>query len=363
LSAIMSRPQPTTPKKWRQKTLHGYVQSSSSPAAPSPEKSSSKFRRRRAKSPPKVAASDKDGSESEDVGAVHFEPEVIDLSSGHSSSDHDEDEEDDDSPIRPATSRFRRDVSSSSDDLNIKPSGAWASGKRRLRRKPSNSDSDSEGNQVSPKKQRLTRRDQDDDGDDDDGDLMDEVDKSRLFVHLNEFEHSTLIPIPPAGIIDARFRARDKKSEFQKNLEKLKRTPTTLPVYGLVYVCIGKKRGKAVSDSSSSSEEEDSGSDESSHVVTDFVEPFEGAKPDDGNDSQLTEIDSFIVEDAETEIIPALPALFSMNTHQDLAHHFKIICQLFVHLAVRPARERKVFMREVTSCMGSNCTFPCILLR
>jgi len=35
---------------------------------------------------------------------------------------------------------------------------------------------------------------------------------------------------------------------------------------------------------------------------------------------------------------------YSMNTHQELAHHFKIICQLFVHLAVRPVAERRSFM-------------------
>lgn len=50
--------------------------------------------------------------------------------------------------------------------------------------------------------------------------------------------------------------------------------------------------------------------------------------------------DDFIVED--DGIVATLPAEFSMTTYQDLAHHFKIVCQYFVHLAVssETARER-----------------------
>ena len=36
-----------------------------------------------------------------------------------------------------------------------------------------------------------------------------------------------------------------------------------------------------------------------------------------------------------------LPAEFSMNTYQDLLHHFKIVCQLFVHMAVQDPEERE----------------------
>ena len=36
-----------------------------------------------------------------------------------------------------------------------------------------------------------------------------------------------------------------------------------------------------------------------------------------------------------------LPAEFSMNTYQDLLHHFKIICQLFVHMAVHDLEDRE----------------------
>lgn len=40
-----------------------------------------------------------------------------------------------------------------------------------------------------------------------------------------------------------------------------------------------------------------------------------------------------------------LPPEFSMETHQDLVHHFKIIFQFFVHVAVQPSTKRKAFMK------------------
>ena len=35
-----------------------------------------------------------------------------------------------------------------------------------------------------------------------------------------------------------------------------------------------------------------------------------------------------------------------MFTFQDLMHHFKTICQLFVHLAVQPAKDKRDFMEQ-----------------
>lgn len=88
-----------------------------------------------------------------------------------------------------------------------------------------------------------------------------------------------------------------------------------------------------VLESSEESPEEDSDSDDSEQERSSAV---------DGDD------DDFIVEDhgKSTHNI-SLPAEFSMNTHQDLAHQFKIICQLFVHMAVRPLPERRPFMKHV----------------
>jgi hypothetical protein len=53
------------------------------------------------------------------------------------------------------------------------------------------------------------------------------------------------------------------------------------------------------------------------------------------------------VEDDGSEGVPELPVAFSMSSHQDLSHHFKIVCQLFVHLAVRSPSQRVSFMRDV----------------
>lgn len=115
-------------------------------------------------------------------------------------------------------------------------------------------------------------------------------------------------------------------------------------LYSPLITTQGKKRGEISSESSSSEEE-----DEDDNVVA----PIEGAKPDDsdlfsdGEEVNEPEDDSFIVEDDSTAAVAQLPVIFSMNTHQDLAHHFKIICQLFVHLIVRPAAERREFMTQM----------------
>ncbi|KAJ3559106.1 hypothetical protein NM688_g538 [Phlebia brevispora] len=140
-------------------------------------------------------------------------------------------------------------------------------------------------------------------------DLIDEVDESK--------------------IIDSRLRSRDKKSSYLKNLEKLKK----------------KKRGESVASASSKSEA-DSDSDE-------YAAPFSHARPDSedkDNDNGPEEVEdeelsSFIEDDGDT-VSPALPAEFSMNTYQDLVHHFKIICQLFVHLAVQQLKNRRAFMER-----------------
>ncbi|KZT26355.1 hypothetical protein NEOLEDRAFT_1063304, partial [Neolentinus lepideus HHB14362 ss-1] len=162
-----------------------------------------------------------------------------------------------------------------------------------------------------PKRRRLVkgRRPSTPTGAEDDDSLLEEVDTDR--------------------IIEDRFRSRGKKSAFQNNLEKLKR----------------KKRGQAI-ESSESSGRQSEGED-------DADVPFEGARPsnleDDyeasnnsRNDDEVE--DSFIVEDDNQVVRTELPSEFSMNTFQDLAHHFKIICQLFVHVAVQPPHERHDYM-------------------
>lgn len=142
-----------------------------------------------------------------------------------------------------------------------------------------------------------------------------------------------------SGIIDSRFRKRDKRSAFQKNLEKLRRTNALSPVVimPLKYIPAGKKRGETIqSESESSSEEEDEDEENAA--------PFTGARPDNGaGDSNVEEDaeeeDTFIVEDDSAEVVD-LPAEFSMGTYQDLLHHFKIVCQMFVHILVHDPDDR-----------------------
>ncbi|TBU35882.1 hypothetical protein BD311DRAFT_647037 [Dichomitus squalens] len=156
-------------------------------------------------------------------------------------------------------------------------------------------DSDEEEGVRRPKKRKLVKGERSPTPDEDGVDLMDEVDEHR--------------------IIESRLRTRDKRSAFQKNLEKLKR----------------KKRGEIVESESEEDEEED-------------PVPFDGAKPHNGSDhsneaAEEEEEDTFIVEDDSAQAID-LPAEFSMGTYQDLLHHFKIVCQMFVHIVVHDPEDR-----------------------
>jgi len=130
------------------------------------------------------------------------------------------------------------------------------------------------------------------------------------------------------------LRARGKSSRFQKNLEKLKNK---------------KKNILGVSSDEDIYEESDGGSEAS---------PFLGAKVDNINDNETRENvasdaqsdeDDFIVDDDDGDDTGAvnLPVAFSMAARQSLSHHFKIVCQLFVHLAVQPERRRNDFMKRI----------------
>ncbi|KAF7440525.1 hypothetical protein PC9H_000871 [Pleurotus ostreatus] len=126
-------------------------------------------------------------------------------------------------------------------------------------------------------------------------------------------------------ILDSRLRQRGRTSLFQKNLEKLKR----------------RKQGRMVSDSS----EQDSSEED---ATTRGVVPFDGAKPDcddesEGGEDEEQEDDNFIVDD-DGAGFTELPVEFSMSTHEDLAHQFKIIFQFFVHIAIQPPQDRHEFM-------------------
>ncbi|KAI0721002.1 hypothetical protein C8T65DRAFT_631903 [Cerioporus squamosus] len=303
--------QPTTPKRMKQKKLDAFLPSS--PAAGTHEPSSARPRRtkrRRAQhdsdddqpmpGPSHVPAGDDDDSQSSDPGAIHFEREVVQVSSS-------EDEEG--RAPRPSQTNRRKRLRRAHSDDSASPQPApdeeqevyVRKGKRPAKKTSAVLvlDSDEAEDAQPVKKRKLVKGERPPTPENDEADLLDEVDEER--------------------IIESRFRTRDKRSAFQKNLEKLRR----------------KKRGEAVQSASSS------GSDGDENAA-----PFSHARPDNGTegldeDEQEgeEEEDNFIVEDDSTQAVE-LPAEFSMNTYQDLLHHFKIVCQLFVHMAVHDADER-----------------------
>jgi hypothetical protein len=64
-----------------------------------------------------------------------------------------------------------------------------------------------------------------------------------------------------------------------------------------------------------------------------------------GNDSD-NDMEDFVVQD-DGSVIPDLPMAFSRQSHQDTRHDFKVVCQLFVHLAMMPMDERRTYMEEM----------------
>lgn len=81
----------------------------------------------------------------------------------------------------------------------------------------------------------------------------------------------------------------------------------------------------------------------------------------ESNSSEVIDDSNFIVEDGP-EGAPILPAMFSMETHQDLSHQFKKIFQFFVHIAVHPLNKRKEFMEDkMESKVATVLLVPCFL--
>ncbi|KAG8793613.1 hypothetical protein FRC12_002245 [Ceratobasidium sp. 428] len=63
---------------------------------------------------------------------------------------------------------------------------------------------------------------------------------------------------------------------------------------------------------------------------------------EDGSDDQ----DSWIEDDGGEANVPILPEEYSMFGHQSLAHHFKVVMQMFVHLACTKPRKRLPFRQD-----------------
>ena len=65
-----------------------------------------------------------------------------------------------------------------------------------------------------------------------------------------------------------------------------------------------------------------------------------------GGSDEDEDIDDFVVQD-DGAVIPELPMAFSLHGHQDMRHDFKIVCQLFVHIAMMPMNERREYMENI----------------
>ncbi|TFK29962.1 hypothetical protein FA15DRAFT_752092 [Coprinopsis marcescibilis] len=264
-----------------------------------------------------------DEYDSDSIQAIKMEkPESSSSSSSGSDSDSSSDDDDDDDSEPVPTPRIKKPapivVNSDSEDSDDQPP-LRNSSKRQKKLQISNSD---DGDSPPPKRRRLTR-------------------KKTAAVRAN----STDEDLDSDCIIESRFRKRGKLSNFQKSLEKYKK----------------HKQKQEVSDSDENSEEEESESEDYSRKA----KPFKGAKPnpkkdslfgsdpDEGDDgdheSEASESEAesdFIVED-DPRSAPILPAMFSMETHQDLAHQFKKIFQLFVHVAVQAKNKRRKHMEKL----------------
>jgi hypothetical protein len=174
----------SSPSKLKQKTLVGFFSSppASFPTSQTPKRAKPKSRKRgRVVSPESESDYDVDnkaaGSDDSDVGAIHFEPEVIDVC--------DEDE----SPRRPRAIRQKPRLgaeSSNSDEKNNYAALPGVSSMNKTRRKSGRfgkrkqveEDSGSE-EEVQPKKRKFIKGVRPSSPEEDEEDLLDEVDEHR----------------------------------------------------------------------------------------------------------------------------------------------------------------------------------------
>ncbi|KAI5828932.1 hypothetical protein K523DRAFT_243374 [Schizophyllum commune Tattone D] len=338
-------PKKKTTKNMRQTTLTGMVSSSPPRAEPKAKKVTGSSRPAPTASQPKRARTAQAlGSDTDsDPDAIQFEPRR--KAAEVSISDSSEEEvlepitprkrrrapaalsDSDASPapkkknktkkVRPSASKVASSkkkpipISSSSEDEAPKaPPPRKAKGKGKGKAKQTVEISSDDDDEPPVRKSRFVKGERPPTKDTDSDSLLDEVEEER--------------------IIDSRFRERGKKSAFQKNLERLKR----------------RKQGKPEL-SSSEEEEEEEEEEEPPKSRT-----FRGAKPSGdslfGSDAESEASESgasFIVEDDGAAPVQ-LPAAFSLDTFQDLAHQFKKIFQFFCHIAVQPPDERHDFMEH-----------------
>ncbi|KAL5511845.1 hypothetical protein ACEPAH_5063 [Sanghuangporus vaninii] len=249
-------------------------------------------------------------SDSSDVGKIRFEVQSSSSQSDATGRSSSEAEAEPLSPIRPA--KRPRVSNTESEESELENKRVRFRPSRRLIKRDTTSDirSDSESDAQERSKRRLVKGNRPSRSDEEE-DILSGIDEDK--------------------IVDSRLRGKpSQKSRFMQNLERLK----------------NKKRGLVTSES-----EEDS-SIENHNLIPGAHPGREGeigaAELENGEASESEEeLDDFIVEDEGDAHTTALPAMFSMNTYQDLVHQFKIVCQYHVHLAVtkpaaRPRRAKRL---------------------
>ncbi|CAE6477316.1 unnamed protein product [Rhizoctonia solani] len=309
----------------------------------SPVKSSKRSPRKAHSSPIKVnpdsdedesAPTDEAPSTDADVDAVQFENKGNGL--GKKSSRVIASDEDGDESAAGKVGSSGGDVNQAteeSEDEDVAP-------RRVAKRKAVLVLSDSEEENVAPRR-RLTRRQsiQENPSDEEEEDLMDVV-------------------------LDSRLRSaperNNKRVEMRENLARLKR----------------RKLGQDTPPVESSSEDEEEEEEEENvikprgrrvHKLIPGARPsqptlqdwIDGSVDDDPHvvisrsaspardDEEDSENDSWIEDDLDGGAPAAvLPEAYSMLGHQSLAHHFKVVMQLFVHLACLKAKERLEFRKD-----------------
>ncbi|KAI0302160.1 hypothetical protein BC826DRAFT_987567 [Russula brevipes] len=252
--------------------------------------------------PPQVSEPSDESDADSGIDTIHFEPKTIVIS-----------DDGDDHDVQPSSPTRRRraaaeaeldsdngtSTSSNLDEsIGINRRATSTKIKRPVAHSPSTEP------ESSPKRRRL----------------------ARVRPSTPEESDDLLGEVNEADILQSRFRDRQKRTAFQKKLDKLKK----------------KKLGVAFSESS----DEQTGDEE------DRATPFQGSQRDsdqngdDHGDDDGNDTDDFVVQD-DGAVIPELPMAFSLHSHQDASHDFKIVCQLLVHLAMMSMDERRTYMEEM----------------
>lgn len=352
----MSRRAKQTGKPLKQQTLTSFLPSSPQRGPPSPTNSKSRKlpissqRTASARKPVPVPVDNNEDSDGDtsDVDAIQFEPDVIELS------------DEDASPRRPTTQRRGVPATQarglkldddSGDLFSTRSDSSISESRKKVRlgkRKQVVELSESEEEAVQPRRRKLIKGTRPPSVDSDGEDLMEEVEEHRKpGSHLLK---SLFRPNVGRYITKAHAHSRQKDS-ISKELGKTQKcvyASAILRFPAKPSSIIGKKLGLAAQSSSedSANEEEE---EEESPLRSSSVVPFAGAKPhtsdgEEGSEDESQDEDTFIVEDDAAAA--ELPPEFSMDTHQDLAHQFKIICQFFVHLAVQKPKDRHSYMEH-----------------